>query len=164
MYRLYLLFQFWALTRTVTVLLISPCFTTVPKSSWPDPESRTTPEMAGARMFQRLLIKLYVASINSAYCVKYRNEISHEILSLLDFLLRLFDQHFLLLLFLLYDGTRHYWPAFSLFALGWALCLLFQCLFLLFLLVLLFLVLSLLADAPFFLLFYDSGCFFLAQS
>jgi hypothetical protein len=25
-------------------------------------------------------------------------------------------------------------------------------------------VLSLLADAPFFLLFYDSGCFFLAQS
>lgn len=60
---LYLLFQCRDDTLTVTVLFISPCFTTEANSSLPDPAIWTTPVRTGDRIFQRLVIPLI--NINS---------------------------------------------------------------------------------------------------
>lgn len=88
---------------------------------------------------------------------------SHEVLALLNFLLWLFDQNFLLLGFLLDDGARHDGPSLAFLPLRRALRLLLERLLLLLLLVFLLFVLSLLSYASLLLLLHDGRCFLLAQ-
>lgn len=94
---------------------------------------------------------------------RWGGRLSHQILPLLNLLLRLFNEHFLLLFFLLDDGPRHDGSALALLPFGRALCLLFQCLLLLLFLVLFLLVLSLLSYAPLLLLLHYAWALLLAQ-